>query len=442
MRILFLAHRIPYPPDKGDKIRAFHEIRGLAAQGHQVDVLAFADDRADLKRVDDLRQHCASAEIIWLDTRIARGRSLMALFGSRALSLAYFEHHSMGLAVAERLRDSVPDACVVYSSPMAQYVPATLRRRTVVDLVDVDSEKWRDYSMRHRWPISSVYATEARRLRNCELSIVEAFGRTVLSTEREASLLQSRLSSSARERLSAIVNGVDLDFYGPAGQGDRRALPQDEREFLEGDRPRVAFVGAMDYYANEDAARWFAAEVWPVVRAGHPTAQFLIVGAKPTSRVRALERFPGVTVTGRVEDVRPYLWSADVCVVPLRIARGVQNKVLEAFACARPLAATGVALAGLSVRVGVDALVADDAPGLAAAVHRLLVDPSVAARLGRSARSYAERAHSWQVMLERFVTLVESVAAPGGDKDVRTRRDLAAGRTAHGRGVDGRALRQ
>jgi sugar transferase (PEP-CTERM/EpsH1 system associated) len=412
MRILYLAHRIPYPPNKGDKIRAFHEIRGLAGRGHQVDVLAFADDSRDLPFVADLRQFCASAEVMKLDTRLAKARSVLGLVRAEALSLAYFRQRDMARAVAERVRSTPPDACVVYSSPMAQYVPAQLRSRTVVDLVDVDSEKWRDYRASHRWPMSAVYGIESKRLRAFELSVVSGHALSVLATEREAALLRPDLPAGVSDRLSALVNGVDLEFYHPANGFEPSEIPPAERRYFEFGGPRVVFTGAMDYYANVEGVSWFARDVWPLVRAVFPMARFLVVGSRPAAAVIELERLPGVSVTGFVDDVRPYLWSADVCVAPLRIARGVQNKVLEACACGRPVVATPDAVAGLDLDAGEDVVVAGNAPELAASILGVLTNAALAAALGASGRRYAERVHSWPAMLQRFSGLVESVAEP------------------------------
>ena len=376
-------------------------------------MLAFADDPGDVRFAADLGRHCASAAAVALDTRAAKLRALAALAGSGSLSLAYFRHPAMTRAVAGRDRATLPDAVVVYSSPMAQYVPAELRRRTLVDLVDVDSEKWNDYAASHHWPMSVLYGIESRRLLSVELQLVRGFGGTVLATEREAAILRPHLDPTAACRLSVLVNGVDLEHYRPAIPPDPGSVPPAERRFFGPGGPRVVFTGAMDYYANVDGVTWFARDAWPAIRSAHPGALFLIVGAKPAPAVAALAEIPGVIVTGFVEDVRPYLWSADVCVAPLRIARGVQNKVLEACACGRPVVATCEAVAGLAMASGRDVLVADDGPGMAAAVLKVLVGGAAADALAAAGRRYVEREHSWGEMTARLGGLVEALVENG-----------------------------
>jgi sugar transferase (PEP-CTERM/EpsH1 system associated) len=336
-RLLYLARRVPYPPGKGDKIRAFHEIRGLAERGHDVHLFTLADDLADLAHADALRRWCRSVTIERIAPWPARLRMLAALPTGRSLSEANFWSSSLAAAVSRALSPTPPDAIVVYCSSMMQYVPRPLWPRTVVDLVDVDSEKWRQYSSTAGMPMSFVYGLEARRIRRLEQLIVSDVHRTLLTTMREVELL----GGAHDGRLVALVNGVDLDFYAPAaGPVDVEALPEAERQFFRespGDRPRFVFTGAMDYRANVDAVCWFAEEAWPAVHAALPSARFLVVGRGPSPAVLALDGRDGILVTGGVKDVRPYLQSATACVAPLRVARGIQNKVLEAMACARPV---------------------------------------------------------------------------------------------------------
>lgn len=359
MRVLFLAHRLPYPPNKGDKIRSFHEIRGLAERGHEVHVVAFADCREDERMAAGLLHHAATAVTVPLDVRVAKMRALSAIVQRRPLSLAYFGQVMMRQAVSACLEHHGADVIVAYSSPMAQYVPPGRRARAVMDLVDVDSEKWSDYSKTHRRPMSWVYALEAKRLRAYELEIVRTFGATLLATEREAGLLRPDLPSESSGRLSALVNGVDTAFFHPTDvPASTETLPDAERRFFTDDWPTIVFTGAMDYHANVEAVSWFANQVWSRIRTAFPSARFLVVGSRPAPAVRALERIPGVVVTGFVQDVRPYLWCADLCVVPLMIARGVQNKLIEALACGRPVVATPEAVAALDLCPGRDVVVA------------------------------------------------------------------------------------
>jgi sugar transferase (PEP-CTERM/EpsH1 system associated) len=270
-------------------------------------------------------------------------------------------------------------------------------------MVDVDSEKWRDYSRRAAPPRSWIYAAEAERLGRYEQTIVRRFPRTIVTTPREAATLVGASDAGALTRVEAVPNGVDLTRFAPERAGDDGARG--------GARvPRVVFTGAMDYYANVDAAEYFVSDVWPAIRARLPDAQFVVVGSNPTAAVRGLASAPGVTVTGTVPDVRPYVVDATVCVAPLRIARGVQNKILEAMAMGRPVVATREAAAGLSAAAGSDLLVAQGPDALADAVVSVARDAGLGERIGRSGRAFVERHHDWAITLRRFVEIVEGLA--------------------------------
>jgi sugar transferase (PEP-CTERM/EpsH1 system associated) len=412
MKLLFLAHRIPYPPNKGDKIRSYHELRALAERGHEVHLLAFADDARDIGYQVDLAKLCADVQVIPLDRRRGQLRALRALAGSVPLSLGFYAARSMHQAVRRRLAEAQFDALFVYSSTMAQYVPSELAARTVVDLVDVDSAKWRDYAERVSPPLSWIYRLEHQRLRRYEHELVARHAYTLLTTPREAELLNELDEFTRRARLRTLTNGVDLAHFRPAPWrlSVLDKMPLNERQwFADPSAPRLVFTGAMDYYANVEGVRYFVEEVWPLIREREPRAEFLIVGSNPTEEVRQLGKRPGVTVTGFVADVRPYLQAATACVVPLRIARGVQNKVLEAMAAGKALAATSEAVAGLNVTDGEEALLANSPRKLAEHAVNLIRDEKLRLELGENARRFVQEEHDWAPLLQRFVELIESV---------------------------------
>jgi sugar transferase (PEP-CTERM/EpsH1 system associated) len=276
-----------------------------------------------------------------------------------------------------------------------EHVPA------VVDLVDVDSQKWLDFAGASRWPKSWLYALEARRVRKLEASLPRWARAVAVVSEAEADTFDAFAGAGAA---TVAGNGVDLDYFRP------------------GDTPTTvscAFVGAMDYLPNVDGAVWFAREVWPLVRERFPTAEFRVVGRKPAPSVEALASLPGVVVTGSVPDVRPHVASAMVVVAPLRLARGVQNKVLEALAMGKPVVAAPPALAALRAVPGVDVLAAETAAGFADAVCGLFANPERCRELGGAGRRYVERHHHWEHCLEPLLDKIfapdapASVAAPG-----------------------------
>jgi sugar transferase (PEP-CTERM/EpsH1 system associated) len=307
---------------------------------------------------------------------------------------------------------------LVFSSAMAQYLPEPQATEPpqVVDLVDVDSDKWRQYAQGHRGPMGWIYAREARRLLAFERAVAARASASVLVSEQEAALFRELLrdqdSDRARERVEAqasdaaarvhaIDNGVDTEYFSP------------ERDYPNPYPPgsaNLVFTGAMDYWANVDAVRFFADAVVPLIRQDMPEARFVIVGSRPTPEVRALGERSGIAVTGAVPDVRPYLAHALGAVAPLRIARGVQNKVLEAMAMSCPVVVTPQALDGLrECGAGMDWLVAEEAEPLAAFALRLLrLGSEERARLGGQGRDCVLRQYSWSKHLDRFVRLLEA----------------------------------
>ena len=395
--ILFLAHRIPYPPNKGDKIRSWHLLKGLADR-FNVHVGTFVDDPEDWQHVDKLREVCGEVCVRPLDPRAGRLRSLAGLVQGRALTIDYYRDAKLS-DWARELAGKRPLAGVfVFSSSMAQYAehlalaPGVPR---VLDLCDVDSDKWRQYASSRPWPLSWLYEREARLLEQAERRYAGHFDWTLVSAEVEAGLMR-RIAPEATSRIRVLPNGVDTDYFDPG-----RDWPT---PFPPGVRP-VVFTGAMDYHPNVDAVQWYVAEVLPKVRALLPQASFWIVGSNPTDDVRSLESGTTVRVTGRVPDIRPYLAHAAVVVAPLRIARGVQNKVLEAMAMARPVVATPEAAQGLAHSRGA-LTIGTDAQSLADAVLKVLTGPAECAVA--EARRLTRDHYCWQTN----VRILEDLLVP------------------------------
>ena len=354
--LLFLAHRIPFPPNKGDKIRSFHLLRHLAAR-HQIHLGAFVDDPADWQHRDALAPFCKSVKLIPLHPLRARLASLAGLLTGEALTLPYYRNRELRQWADDLARSGAVTRGLAFSSAMAQFMPATLSRR-VLDMVDVDSDKWTQYAPTQRRPLAWVYAREGRKLAEWEARVAQDFDATLLVSPAEAALLRQRVPA-ARHKIGAFENGVDADYFSPA-----RVYPDPYGPGVLG----VVFTGAMDYWPNIDAVTWFAERIFPAIRDVVPAAQFTIVGSRPSEAVAALARQPGVVVTGSVPDVRPYLAHAACAVAPLRIARGIQNKVLEAMAMARPVVVSAQAAEGIRAEAGRDFDLAKSEAGFAQAV--------------------------------------------------------------------------
>ena len=386
MKILYLAHRLPYPPNKGDKIRSFHQVEYLSRR-HRVWCACFVDDRDDLGHVDSLEKCCEAVAAIPLNCTLAAVRGLWWLARRGTLTEGYWHNRRMRQVVARWSQQVGFDAVVVFSSGMASYGLACPAPRRVIDFCDWDSRKWTDYAAWARWPKSRLFAVEGRRLARREADWIKAYDASVIITEAEAAELDD---PALRGRVAVIGNGVELHPYAP---------PPEAR--------RVGFLGAMDYPPNIDAVCWFADRVWPAVRRQVPQATFQIVGRNPSDRVLALGRRPGIEVTGEVPNTGPYLDGFSVSVAPLRIARGLQNKVLEAMAAGRPVVLTSAAAAGIEARDDRDYLIADDADRTASAVTSLLRDPQRSTAVGRSARALVQEHFNWDHEMAKLEALLE-----------------------------------
>jgi sugar transferase (PEP-CTERM/EpsH1 system associated) len=393
MRILMLAHRIPYPPHTGDKVRAYRVARYLAER-HDLTLGFVVDDPADRAGLPALGREIGDLEYAVTWKPWASAKSLATLATSAPLSLAYFGSARLRRQVARRLFEGGYDLIYLSSSPTAQYVEGLTSTPVVMDFVDVDSDKWTQYATRMRGPLAWVYRSEGRRLRRYEARIAEWSRRCVVTTAAEESLLRS---FAPWARTAVVPNGVDLEEYVPA-----------VHPCLD---PTMIFTGAMDYFPNVDAVEHFCQEIYPQVRAAVPAAKFLIVGLNPAPAVRRLAALPGVTVTGAVPDVRPYYGESSICVAPLRLARGVQNKVLQAMAMGLPVVATPAATQGLGARPGEELCVEGSPAGFARRVIELLRDPSARAALGARGRAFVEAHHSWRASLSRLHDLLEDVVA-------------------------------
>jgi sugar transferase (PEP-CTERM/EpsH1 system associated) len=395
--LLFLAHRIPYPPNKGDKIRSWHLLRHLAAR-YRVHLGCFVDDAQDHKHEPVLRALCASCHFAPLNPRTAKLGSLRGLLTGDALTFAWFRDSRLTRWVNETHAARPIAAQVVFSSAMAPFAESVegFRGRRIVDFIDLDSDKWRQYADTAGQPMRWVYRRESRLLARAETAIAARSSASLFVSEAEADLFRRRPGVAA-EHVHALGNGVDLDYF-----DGQRAYPN---PYSPGG-PVLVFTGMMDYRANVDAVCWFADAVLPEIRARHASVRFAIVGAKPDEKVKRLAEREGVIVTGRVEDVRPYLAHAAVAVAPLRIARGIQNKVLEAMAMGRPVVASAEAFEGIDAEPGVDLAVAGGG-NFAGLVCRLLDDQQEAAALGLRGRRRLTGHYTWESRLAPLDRIVE-----------------------------------
>jgi polysaccharide biosynthesis protein PslH len=398
--ILYLTHRIPFPPNKGDKVRSFNLLRFLCKR-YRVHLGTFVDDPADLAYVPEIEKMCASINAITLRPMLARLRSAVGVLTGEALTLPYYRNAALAQWIERTIHEHAISKAIVFSSAMAQYVLGHRELRVVVDFVDVDSAKWDQYGRSRSWPLSTIYGREGRRLLAFERVVAARAQASVFVTEAEANLFRSLAPECART-VHYAQNGVDTDYFAPDPKRVSPFAPNEDA---------IVFTGAMDYWPNIDAVTWFASEVMPRIVARRPSARFYVVGMQPAPAVMALDRDPGITVTGLVPDTRPYLQHAGVVVAPLRVARGIQNKVLEGMAMGRPVVVSAGAAEGIQAANGIDFEVALDAEEFADKSLALMDDESRSRRMGEAARARVIAAYSWSANLLPFASLVEGDSA-------------------------------
>ena len=394
--LLYLVHRLPYPPNKGDKVRSYHLLKHLAAR-HRVFLGTFIDDPQDEAYVDKLPEFCADMHIARISPRTARIRSLSGLLSNEALTLPYYRNAGLQDWVERTLREQKIDAAVIFSSAMAQYVQGVPDLRTLVDFVDMDSAKWTQYAANHRWPMSWLYRREGSRLLAFERAVAQRATHSFFVTENETELF-FRSAPECKGRVDAMCNGVDAEFFSPA-----HAFPS---PYPSGEVPLV-FTGAMDYWPNIDAVTWFSTEILPQMLQRRPDLKFYIVGRSPTPAVMALagER---VVVTGTVDDVRPYLQHARVVVAPLRLARGIQNKVLEAMAMGVPVVASQECSEPVDAVPERDFLTAGTVEDYQRQIECLLQSTDRADAMGKAAREQVLARYSWDAHLSNIDRYLEA----------------------------------
>ena len=380
--LLLLIHRIPYPPNKGDKIRSYHLLKHLA-RDYRVHLATFVDDADDWQHVPTVERMCASSHFASLNPTLSRVRSIGALVKGRSLSLDYYRDAGLARWVDQTVAAHKIERVLVFSSAMAQYADKYPGARRVVDFCDVDSDKWRQYADKKPWPMSWLYRHEARQLLAYERRVARDYDASLFVSGPEADLFR-QLAPESDAKIGFFSNGVDTDYFTPEGGYASPYAPGEQA---------IVFTGAMDYWPNVDAVQWFAAEAMPVLRARYPELHFYIVGARPAPAVQELAKQPGIRVTGTVPDVRPYIAHAKAAVAPLRIARGIQNKVLEAMAMATPVVVSPQALEGIHAEPGHELIVAEDGAGFADAVAQLLERSNN--DMGLAARARVERQYSW-----------------------------------------------
>jgi sugar transferase (PEP-CTERM/EpsH1 system associated) len=405
MKILFLAHRTPYPPNKGEKIRSYHILSTLAER-HEVSLVYWVDDPRDLEHQSLLAKICRGSVVpIALNPLKAKLRGLTSMSCGRSFSEGYFFSPGFQHVVNRVLEQKRFDLFYVFSSPMARYVENLSHIPTAVDFVDVDSEKWGQLASFKRFPASGLFRLEKERLARYEIGVSRWCRWSLFVSEAEANLFRTM---GGHGNIVALPNGVDSDLLRFPMVRPRQSGGQSENP------AKLVFAGTMNYFPNIDAAFYFAHEIFPLIQSDYPNVTFDIVGRCPARAVRKLAYLNGVQVLGEVDDIRPYLLQADVSVAPIRIARGVQNKILEAIAVGIPVVTTSMAAAGIKkLELGEELLVGDTPQAFAKQIIRLLRDRKLRNEIARKARDRVVQFYNWKIIGRQLDDLIaEDLSEP------------------------------
>lgn len=398
-RVVFLCQRVPWPPDRGDRITTWHFLQHLLQRGAAVHVGCFREEDRDADAVAFLAERCAEVVAPRLSRRSRKLTSLRGLLTGEPLTLPFFRDRELARA-ARRWAAAAPDLVYVYSSSMAQYALSVPAPAKVMQFAELDSDKWRQYAdvsgPLGRW----IYGREARRLLAFEAHVARTFSRSLVVSDVERQLFCERIPGVVP---AVLPNGVDTELFTSRGDAGRHAHT-------------AIFTGVMDYEPNVDGVAWFVERCWPALRARFADARLLIVGSRPTARVQALGQSPGVTVTGRVDTTPPWFDRAAVAIAPLRLARGVQNKVLEAMSMALPVVSSPQAAQGLGDVPPGTLTVADGEAATIAGIAALFDAPAAARAIGAAAAAWVRREWRWQRMYERLDAILSELGVPFVDR--------------------------
>lgn len=379
MKILYLCHRAPYPPKRGGKIRPFHMIRHLTALGHEVHVGSLARSAEEAEEAAPLAEYCAELRLERVRAPLQAAKMVFNLPRSAPSSMGYFHSARLARWVKAELATGSYDFIIVFSSSMAPYVQGYRGCPKLIDLADMDSQKWITYGPMRPFPLSLGYYYEGFKVQLAEQQIARDFQCCTLTTQAELTTLHGLCPGATG---AVLANGVDLSRFAP-GEGDY-------------DANTIVFIGRMDYYPNQECMFDFTARVWPRLRERRPELKLQIVGAQPSKEVWALSKLPGVEVTGTVPEVQPYVRKAACSVAPLNIARGTQNKILEAMAMEVPVVASALAAGGVDAVPGEHLLAASSTEEYLQAILQMVEQPEARARIAKAGRARVASHHNWE----------------------------------------------
>jgi sugar transferase (PEP-CTERM/EpsH1 system associated) len=397
--ILYLVHRLPYPPNKGDKVRSFHLLKHLSIDNN-VFLGTFIDDPEDEVFVPNVQFLCKSLYFERINKNFSKIRSLLGLLYGDPLTVRYYNSSSFRAWVNNTIKINKIDSIVIFSSAMVQFIDADLYSKTLVDFVDVDSKKWSEFAEKTSFPLSLIYRREGRYLLNYERSLASKVKHSFFVTEKERDVFTTQAPESSL-KTSALNNGVDSDYF----SSDNNFISPFDNNTSEF---KIVFTGAMDYWPNIDSVIWFANEILPALLKINSNFCFYIVGRNPSQAVLNL-RSKNIFITGTVDDVRPYLQYASVVVAPLRIARGIQNKILEAMSMSKVVVASTECVKAIDLINGNEILSADSAEDFVRNIQFVIENEDFSDFTGKSARLNILKKYSWSFHLKKIDFHLDSI---------------------------------
>jgi sugar transferase (PEP-CTERM/EpsH1 system associated) len=392
LKTLFIAQRVPFPPNKGEKIRTYHQIKYLYEQGHEISICCPIDSNEDLTSIEAFKSLYDIA-FVTHSLFYKPFRLLSGLFNRKALSVANFYNARLQALLEESLASNHYDAIVCTSSSMAEYVfrspqlkklnaQDSAKPLLVMDFMDLDSDKWAQYATGARWPMRGLYQRESRLLANYEQRIQQAFDACFFISQAEVDLFDTQFGT--RDKVHVLGNGIDGNYFRPSATA------------IDNKAPVFLFTGVMDYKPNVDAIEWFVGQVWQRIIDLYPGARFIVAGMNPGPNIVTLGQISGIEITGFVDDILPYYHESDYFIAPLRIARGVQNKILQAFACGLPVIATDMGAEGIKYSDGQDILLANSPGEFVTQIQLLESDTELKHQLIDNAIELVRKEYSWE----------------------------------------------
>ena len=396
-RLLLLTHRFPYPPNRGDRIRSYNLLKVLASE-FDVSLGCTTDEPVTQEQIKHINQFCSQVHVANLGKWSRRIRGGTALISGKSLTEAMFHAPSLQQQIHKWHQGQAFDEIVAFCSSMYPYVTGKPFRDTpkIVDLVDVDSEKWKQLATERTLPMSWIYEREAKLIRNLEIEIGQTSKLVTLVSDAEAKLYRDIAKPSSPA--IGVSNGVDTEYFQPLSQP--RNGPNDNTT-------QLVFTGVLDYTPNVEGMIWFCNEIMPKLRE-QGNFHLRIVGRRPLASVQALNHIEGVEVVGEVPDVRPYLHEADIAISPLKLARGIQNKVLEAMACGLPTVVSPQSAEGIDALSGKEFWIAEEAKKWIECLNQLARSSDARVNTGLAARQLILNCYSWDSKLSKFLCSIDT----------------------------------